>query len=139
MGLQLYPDLAALEAEVKQPFHAITLFEVLEHLVDPMATLGALRERLVRGGILVLEVPNCDGVSGIGSESDYRLIHPLDHINAFSAQTLKAFAARAGFEAIVPPAAYVTTDLVRVAKNTVRRAIDKVRPRTRAYFRLARQ
>ncbi len=138
-GLQLYPDLAALDSEVKRPFHAITMFEVLEHLVDPMATLRELRERLVPGGILVLEVPNCDGVSGIGSESDYRLIHPLDHINAFSPQTLKAFAARAGFEAIVAPAAYVTTDLVRVAKNTVRRALNTVKPTTRGYFRLARQ
>lgn len=139
IGLKVYRDLAGLDAEVKQPFHAITLFEVLEHLVDPMATLRALRDRLVPGGVLVLEVPNCEGVSGIGSESDYRLIHPLDHINAFSPQTLRSFAARAGFEAIVPPAAYVTTDLIRVAKNTVRRVVDTVRRTTRAYFRLARQ
>lgn len=38
-------------------FDLVTLFDVLEHLEDPVASLRALRERLVPGGRLLLTVP----------------------------------------------------------------------------------
>jgi methyltransferase family protein len=37
-----------------RPFHAITLFEVLEHLDDPSGILKMLRGHLAPGGILIL-------------------------------------------------------------------------------------
>ena len=52
-------------------FHALTLFEVLEHLDDPAPLLQQLSGFLVDGGILVLETPDCSGVTAIASRSDY--------------------------------------------------------------------
>jgi hypothetical protein len=83
--------------EVTGQFHAITLFEVLEHLDNPASTLRELSRFLVPGGVLILETPDCSGVNGIHSLSDYREIHPLDHINAFTHETLKSIAQRTGF------------------------------------------
>src|SRR5450759_3330967 len=67
-----------------EPFHAITLFEVLEHLDEPATILKQLAERLMSGGLLIVETPDCEGVSGLKTRKDYDLIHPLEHINAFT-------------------------------------------------------
>jgi 2-polyprenyl-3-methyl-5-hydroxy-6-metoxy-1,4-benzoquinol methylase len=80
-----------------QPFHAITLFEVLEHLDDPRGILEMLRGHLVPGGILVLETPDCSGVSGITTMHDYACINPLDYINGFAPATLRSSAEGSGF------------------------------------------
>jgi SAM-dependent methyltransferase len=135
--VKFYPDLEALDSAVRQRFHAITLFEVLEHLVEPMKVLLALRQRLVPGGILVLEVPDCEGVSDIRSEFEYRKIHPLDHVNGFTRPSLRSFAQRAGFEQVIPPAAYVTTEPLRIVKTSIKQLAERFLAKTaRLYFRL---
>lgn len=46
--------------EVEGPFDVITLFHVLEHLKDPMATLLKLKDLLAPGGQILIEVPNAN-------------------------------------------------------------------------------
>jgi 2-polyprenyl-3-methyl-5-hydroxy-6-metoxy-1,4-benzoquinol methylase len=135
-GIHVVPDLESLRTAPggASSFHAVTLFEVLEHLDAPYETLVSLCGLLAPGGLLVLETPDCTGVEGIRTEREYRQIHPLDHINAFTPSSLRAIARRSGFRPIRPPAAHVTTELRRVARAGVRRAIDLLRPRTQAYF-----
>lgn len=118
------------------PFHALTLFEVLEHLDDPHPLLLRLRDLLVPGGILVLETPDCSGVQDIRTLEDYRKIHPLEHINGYTPETMKRFAARLGFEPVPRPTVYVTSDLDRVAKNAAKGLLRPlVTPTTQQYFR----
>ncbi|MEJ5989275.1 class I SAM-dependent methyltransferase [Ramlibacter sp. PS3R-8] len=114
------------------PFHALTLFEVLEHLVEPQALMLRLRDLLATGGILVLETPDCSGVRKIETREEYARIHPLEHLNGFTPETLKGFAERLGFESITRPIACVTSDLDRVAKSLLH---PLVTPTTRQYFR----
>jgi hypothetical protein len=68
LGVCVFPDLEA--AALGRKFHAVTLFEVLEHIEEPLELLAALREKMFPGAILVLEVPNCKGITGIKSRSD---------------------------------------------------------------------
>jgi 2-polyprenyl-3-methyl-5-hydroxy-6-metoxy-1,4-benzoquinol methylase len=49
---------------------SITPFEVLEHVDHPRAILEMLRALVVRGGILVLETPDCSGITDIVSRQD---------------------------------------------------------------------
>ena len=84
---------------IKQ-FHAITMFEVLEHLDHPSRVLAQLSSHLIDGGILILETPDCSGVTDIKSHYDFRKIDPLEHINAFVHDTLKSIAERQGFRHI---------------------------------------
>ena len=117
-------------------FHAITLFEVLEHLDDPFSILQELSEYLVRDGILVLETPNCTGTIGITSKTDYRHIHPLSHINGFTPETLRSIAERAGFRSVKRDIAQVTCDGYRVAKREMKRLFSGIlKPTTQQYFR----
>lgn len=116
-------------------FHVITLFEVLEHLEEPASILAILRKHLLPGGILIIETPDCTGVERIDSRHAYDAIHPLQHINGFTPETMRSIAERNGFKAIAKPVSHVTASPVKVAKTEARRALAKVlKPTTQQYF-----
>lgn len=120
----------------RAPFHALTLFEVAEHLDDPRAVLGTLRHLVAPGGILVLETPDCTGVTRIDTRDDYDRIHPLEHINGFTPATMRDFAARLGFEAIAKPVASVTCDPARKLRSIAKDVLKPfLKPTTQMYFR----
>ena len=134
-GLTLFDDQKSAAASVPNGFHIATLFQVLEHLDHPMETLLSIRELMVPHGILILEVPNCEGTVGIKNINDYRLVDPLEHINAFTPQSLTQFAARAGFRRIRTPIVQVTSSFKRVLKREARRIASIIRkPDTNQYF-----
>ncbi len=121
-------------APIKQ-FHAITLFEVLEHLDNPSAVLKELHGLLMTGGVLVLETPNCEGISSVNTLYEYRQIHPLDHINAFTPETLQSIAERTGFRLITQPTTHVTCDEFQIVKTELKRILHPLRKRnTQLYF-----
>jgi hypothetical protein len=104
-----------------EPFHVITLFQVLEHLDEPAIMLSRLAERLVSGGLLILETPDCKGVTGLKTRRDYDMIHPLEHINAFTHKTLISIAQRRGFHRIKRRGpVHVTAERSRVLKREVK-------------------
>lgn len=134
--LPVFADLDEVKSRDGDPFHAITLFEVLEHLHEPLRILKQLRKFTAGGAVLVLTTPDCTGVKAIDSYHDYRMINPLSHINGFTPNTLKNIAARAGFVSIHPPTPYVTADIARAAKRTARLMLSPfTRRRTQLYFR----
>lgn len=128
-GVQVYAELS----EAPGTFDAITMFEVLEHLDDPLEMLKALRCRLRRGGIMIVEVPDTSGVNGITDRESYCKIHPLDHINAFTPKSLVRIMRRAGFRPIHKGPAFVTTSLNRVSKDIAKARLKQ--GTTQRYFR----
>jgi len=135
-GFEVLPDLGELDPKLKGAFHALTLFQVLEHLVDPREVLAELAQWLMPGGILVLETPDCEGIEDIRTPDDYRGINPLSHINGFTPTTLAGIAERTGFEPTEPTVAHATVEPVQVGKTEVRRLVGRFLPRTTAqYFR----
>ncbi|MBU1424381.1 MAG: class I SAM-dependent methyltransferase [Gammaproteobacteria bacterium] len=130
---RIFQDLESLD---RHDFHVITMFEVLEHLDDPKSLLEALKGYLIKGGVLVIETPDCTGVNSITTLSEYRKIHPLEHINAFTAETMRNLAESLGFESIKKPTSHVTTDPIRVIKTEVKRMLGSVlRTNTQQYFK----
>ena len=137
-GVRIVADLDAAMSGASGGFHAVTLFQVLEHIEEPLELLLAMKNRMVSGGVLVLEVPNCHRVNGIHSASDYYNLHPLDHINCFTPVTLKAMATRAGFHPVRPPYAQVTADGWNAIAGEAKRWARKIKPRsTNQYFQIA--
>ncbi len=135
-GVVAFPDLEVALQTVAQGFHAATLFQVLEHLEEPLKVLESLRDVLVPGAVLILEVPDCTGATGIRSKADYYNLHPLEHINCFTGESLRKLAERAGFRAETPATAHVTTDPVKVLRGEAKRVVQKTRPPgTNQYFR----
>ena len=132
----IYASLDDFKASNPKPLHALTLFQVLEHLYSPMPILKLIHDLLSPGAVLLLEVPDGSSVTRIRTEADLAVIDGIDHLNAFSPETLTGIAKRAGFSLLNPGVAHVTTDLRSVAKREVRRMVDRLRkPTTQQYFR----
>lgn len=116
-------------------FHAAVMFEVLEHLASPLDVLREIRPFVQDGGVLILETPNCPEVTGINSLTDYRLISPLGHINAFTPETQEKIAQEAGFKRISTSTVQCTADPIRVYKREARRFLSPFLKRyTQQYF-----
>jgi len=77
-------------------FDAISLFDVLEHLLAPVRTLRACLDLLVPGGIVFLYVPNYDSASRLLMGSDAHFIWPTHHLNYYTPATLRDFLSRNG-------------------------------------------
>ncbi len=117
----------AYERVLRGPFDVVTLWHVLEHLVEPAPMLDAARVRLRPGGLLVVAVPNLDNLP---MRLAYRLAsgRPLPlyetgarepHLSHFSPPALTGLLARRGFEDIE-----IRPD--RCALDLAKRAIDAV-------------
>ena len=133
----IYESLEASRAQGQELLHAATLFDVLEHLEEPLSILKAIHERLVPSGILVVEVPNAEGVRQIKNNEDL-VVDGVDHLNAFTPATLKRIVERAGFIPTKRPTAHVTADVPRIIKREIRRVVGPFRkPSTQLYFRRA--
>ena len=61
-GLAIDYRAAAVE-EIEGRFDLVTCLEVIEHVADPQAFIGALARRLAPGGLLILSTPNANGWS----------------------------------------------------------------------------
>lgn len=122
----VYADLGELRSAQSGLFHAIVLFEVLEHLHDPLSILKQVRGLIFDQGILILTTPNCSGVQDITTMHDYRMIDPLSHINGFVADTLKLIASKARFAPISPPTPFVSAEWYGNLKRASRMILSPI-------------
>ena len=77
-------------------FDIITLWQVLEHLADPVATLRRLRKHLAPGGVLIVSVPNFASLQGALFRGRWFHLDPPKHLLHFERATLEACLRRAG-------------------------------------------
>jgi 2-polyprenyl-3-methyl-5-hydroxy-6-metoxy-1,4-benzoquinol methylase len=106
-GLQV--GVATLDAApfIDGSFSVVTMFEYIEHLLDPAAALRGAWRLLEPGGLLVLTTPNVDGFV---PRTTYQLLgrtigaweHPTPphHLYQFSRRTLAALLRKSGFEVV---------------------------------------
>jgi len=86
-----------LHLDIADRFDFIRSDNVIEHLLNPLAYLEALRDLLKPGGKLRVIVPNVHGLSAtVFGRFSYVYWMPF-HVNLFSAKTLQAALRAAGF------------------------------------------
>ena len=84
---------------------------------------------------MILETPDCKGVTDIKTHNDYDKIHPLEHINAFDHETLISIAERHGFHHIKKRGpAHVTAERIRVLKGEAKNLFGRDGISTQLYF-----
>jgi 2-polyprenyl-3-methyl-5-hydroxy-6-metoxy-1,4-benzoquinol methylase len=118
-GGLVYPDLAAFDDLGGGKVHAVVLSQVLEHVTDPVGLLQQVAKRLLPGGGLFVAVPNCAGLSVPRSFDEFHHLQPLEHLNAFTPESLRKVAARAGFAPLRRPTAVVSTRLPAMLRALV--------------------
>lgn len=135
MGAPVFADLDRFDAMGNGPVHAITLEQVLEHLLEPRELLESLRQRLLPGGVLFVAVPNCEGIDRPRDFESFHKVQPIEHVNAFTPKTLRDICERAGFRPVRRPPAFVTTRPIAALRSLGGMVWQPAT--TEQYFRLA--
>ncbi|HEX3851866.1 MAG TPA: class I SAM-dependent methyltransferase, partial [Polyangiaceae bacterium] len=92
-GYEVYTSLEAVKQ--RGPFDAITLWHVLEHLPDPVATLRELEGMLTPKGVIVIGVPDAQGVQAQTFGADWMHLDVPRHLFHFGRRSLEQLLARA--------------------------------------------
>lgn len=85
-------------------YDVLTMFDVIEHVPDPMADMNAAMRLLKPGGWFVLSTPNIDGLFPQASLQLAKVLNywphpePPYHLYQFSVKTLTTMLAKAGYE-----------------------------------------
>ena len=78
-------------------FDAVTLWDVLEHVVDPLSIMKRCRDLLKPGGSLFVNVPDLDSLEARVLRRRWPLLLP-EHMNYFNRPSLKLCAKKSGLE-----------------------------------------
>ena len=78
-------------------FDALTMSQVIEHVHDPGAALGACRRLLRPGGLLWLATPNLGGYGHAFYGRDWLGLDPPRHLVLFTRESLVRSVEQAGF------------------------------------------
>jgi SAM-dependent methyltransferase len=89
-------DLSDLEDQ--QTFVAVTMWDYLEHSLDPAGDLAKANALLAPGGIVALSTGDLDSVAARVSRSHWHLLTPRHHNFFFSTRTLSRLLERSGFD-----------------------------------------
>ena len=81
-------------------FECVTMFEVIEHLSDPVEILTQVAGLLVPGGLLGLSTPNCERPGAAAGLPINVWFLPPEHICYFGADTVRQCLGLAGFETL---------------------------------------
>lgn len=80
----------------RRTYDVITLWDTIEHLVDPLGMLCQAFTLLKEGGILIIETPNERGISARLRGVDWCVFGPADHLVMFSPKTLNEVMRKSG-------------------------------------------
>ena len=78
-------------------FQAISMVHVIEHLIDPAATLKTLHDLLAPGGRLLVVTPNVASLGHAIFGESWRELDPPRHLYLFSQESLIKTVETAGF------------------------------------------
>jgi SAM-dependent methyltransferase len=119
--------------ELDEPFDLITMFDVLEHVPDPVAEAEALRARLRPGGRLLVGCPSFASLRLVwrflarDQERFLRWVRPHEHVSQFTAEGLRLVLVRAGFDRVEPLRPPLATQSNPVLDTAARR-LPRLRP-----------
>ncbi len=90
----------------KESFDLVSLWDVVEHVEDPIALLGAARAFLKEDGLLVLETQNVESRFARLLGPRWQHYKHLEHLYHFAPATLDRLLAETGFERVHRTAAF---------------------------------
>lgn len=86
--------------EPTQPYDGIAMFELLEHLPEPIDALRWSHRFMQPGATLALSTPSGSGVAATVLGRRFPMLCPPNHLEVFSRAGVKALLDRSGFEVV---------------------------------------
>lgn len=96
-------------ATVPGQFQVITLIHSLEHIAEPVNFLEGLGDKLVVGGMLVVQVPDC-------WQNPFMFL-VADHATHFFESTLRNVVAAAGYDVVLTAGDWIAKELTLIARK----------------------
>jgi SAM-dependent methyltransferase len=84
------------EFETEDKFDLVFMSHVIEHVLDPVATVAKIRTMLKPGGVLYLETPNVRALDSRLWKSRWGLVHFPRHLYLFDRSTVRRLLEAAG-------------------------------------------
>jgi len=81
-------------------YDAVTMWDYIEHSLDPGGELAKSSELLARGGLIALSTGDLESLAARVSRSRWHLLTPRHHNFFFSARTLARLLDRSGFDVV---------------------------------------
>jgi SAM-dependent methyltransferase len=81
-------------------FDVVVMFDVVEHLLDPLVSLQRVRSVLRPRGTLIILTPNFNALTRFALGADWAALSPAEHLWNFSARSLDRMLRRAGFPSV---------------------------------------
>jgi len=96
------PIYASLDEALASPdrFECVTIFEVIEHVDDPVEVIDKVAQLLVPNGLLALSTPNCESPQAAAGLPINIWFKPPAHICYFGPQTLPRLLAKAELQTV---------------------------------------
>lgn len=98
-GLEIYTGTLEDYHPTGKTFDAVALWDVLEHLTDPVAALRRIRELLAPGGLVALTTVNIAGAGARIFRGRWPWLMRM-HLHYFTPQSLRELLRREGFETL---------------------------------------
>lgn len=102
---------------------AITMFEVLEHVDQPISMINRATDLLENGGILYLTTPNFNSLDRLCLGAHWQVFHP-EHITYFSTRGLARLMRR-----LEPRLQIISLESTNISPQLVGRAVDLIKGR----------
>jgi 2-polyprenyl-3-methyl-5-hydroxy-6-metoxy-1,4-benzoquinol methylase len=100
LGLDVIDRLLDDGTFANEEFDAVTLWEVLEHVMDPRAVLKNANRILKKGGALLIVVPNVDSLAARIMHEKCNMFSGMSHITMFNDRTLSRLVEDEGFRVV---------------------------------------
>ena len=81
-----------------ESFDLITMNDVIEHVIDPVATLREVHNILKKDGILFMTTPNIGTLMAKLFGKSWLHLKPNEHLTYFSPKTMRTLLEKSGFE-----------------------------------------
>ncbi len=99
-GLELDVSDTDLEQEPNNTYSLITMFDVLEHLPNPIGFLSTIRKKLKANGHLLAYTPNIHSLSTHLMGGEHNMIAVFNHLCFYDKNSLDFLAERSGFTVV---------------------------------------
>ncbi|MCE2789789.1 MAG: class I SAM-dependent methyltransferase [Saprospiraceae bacterium] len=96
-GIPVYPPSDMFNGNIGGRFSVITLWHVMEHLYNPGKYWELFHEKLEENGVLIIAVPNRDGVDATWYDTFWAGYDVPRHLWHFTPSTMTKLASRYGF------------------------------------------
>jgi 2-polyprenyl-3-methyl-5-hydroxy-6-metoxy-1,4-benzoquinol methylase/glycosyltransferase involved in cell wall biosynthesis len=100
LGHRVHPPLLEAGELEDGSFDVVVMQEVLEHVRDPAAELREVARVLRPGGLVYVTCPNFDSFSRRALGPGWTVVEYPEHLNYFTASTLRALMGRHGFQEV---------------------------------------